>query len=66
MGKEANKILKTKTKMLFKEHLELKFYGKNKYDTEGKTFDFNLGFEINMHYIALDLVIVGFSFWWRT
>lgn len=56
-------MYKTKSIEHFNEHLEIKLYGKNIY-SKG-VFDFNLGFEINQHYISLDLIIAGMTIWWK-
>jgi len=54
-------MYKTKSIELFNEHLDIKLYGKNIY-SKG-VLDLNLGFEINQHYISLDLIIVGIIIW---
>lgn len=58
----------TKKKILWNKHLELFLFGKNYYSdkfTDDNEFDFNLGFEINQHFIKLDLILVGLAFWWK-
>ena len=56
-------MYKTKSIELFNEHLDIKLYGKNIYSVG--VFDFNLGFEVNQHYISLDLIIAGIIIWWK-
>ena len=56
-------MYKTKSIELFNEHLDIGLYGENIHSKS--VSDLNLGFEINQHYISLDLIIAGITIWWK-